>query len=134
MWIYIKVFLIALVIFLAIDFLWLGFVAKSLYDKELGHLLKQEFNLVAAFIFYFIFVVALSIFVIVPSVESNSLLKALLLGALFGLATYATYDLTNYATLEGFPLNIVIIDILWGTFLGMITSTLTYLIYQGVFK
>lgn len=134
MWIYIKVFLIALVIFLAIDFLWLGFVAKGLYDNELGHLLKQEFNLVAAFIFYFIFVVALSIFVIVPSVESNSLLKALLLGALFGLATYATYDLTNYATLEGFPLNIVIIDILWGTFLGMITSTLTYLIYQGVFK
>jgi len=131
---YIKVFLIALVIFLVIDFIWLGFVAKGLYDKELGHLLKQEFNLVAAFIFYFIFVVALSIFVIVPSVESNSLLKAILLGALFGLATYATYDLTNYATLEGFPLNIVIIDILWGTFLGMITSTLTYLIYQGVFK
>ncbi|SRR5690606_28489615 len=134
MWMYIKVFLIALVIFLVIDFIWLGFVAKGLYDKELGHLLKQEFNLVAAFIFYFIFVVALSIFVIVPSVESNSLLKAILLGALFGLATYATYDLTNYATLEGFPLNIVIIDILWGTFLGMITSTLTYLIYQGVFK
>lgn len=134
MWIYIKVFLIALVIFLAIDFLWLGFVAKGLYDNELGHLLKQEFNLVAAFIFYFIFVVALSIFVIVPSIESGSLLKAILLGALFGLATYATYDLTNYATLEGFPLNIVIIDILWGTFLGTITSTLTYLIYQGVFK
>lgn len=73
-------------------------------------------------------------FVIVPGIEADSILKVILLGALFGFASYATYDLTNYATLEGFPLNMVIIDLIWGTSLGTLTSLLTFLIYKGVFK
>lgn len=130
---FIKVFLIALIIFLIIDFIWLGLVAKNLYQNEIGTLLKTKFNFVAAFIFYIIFIIALTIFVIIPAINNNSLKDVILLGALFGLVTYATYDLTNFATLEGFTIKIVIIDLLWGTTLGTLTSTLTYLIYKGVF-
>jgi len=130
---FIKVFLIALIIFLILDFIWLGLVAKNLYQNEIGTLLKTKFNFVAAFIFYIIFIIALTIFVIIPAINNNSLKEVILLGALFGLVTYATYDLTNFATLEGFTIKIVIIDLLWGTTLGTLTSTLTYLIYKGVF-
>lgn len=130
---YIKVFLIAIIIFLILDFMWLGLVAKRLYQNEIGKLLKTKFNFIAAFIFYTIFIIALTIFVIIPAINNNSLKEVILMGALFGLVTYATYDLTNYATLEGFTIKIVIIDLLWGTTLGTLTSTLTYLIYKGVF-
>jgi uncharacterized membrane protein len=134
MWIYYKVFLIAFIIFIFIDLLWLGLIAKSLYQRELGHLMKQNINFIVAIIFYLIFVIALSVFVIVPGIEGESIVKVILLGALFGFASYATYDLTNYATIEGFPLKMVIIDLIWGSSLGTLTSLLTFLIYKGVFK
>lgn len=134
MWIYYKVFLIAFIIFIFVDLLWLGLIAKSLYQRELGHLMKQNINFIVAIIFYLIFVIALSVFVIVPGIEGESIVKVILLGALFGFASYATYDLTNYATIEGFPLKMVIIDLIWGSSLGTLTSLLTFLIYKGVFK
>ncbi len=134
MLIYVKVILSALIIFLVIDFLWLGLIAKNLYEQQLGSLMKEKFNMVAAFIFYAVFVIGLSIFVIIPSIEAESILKVILLGALFGFVTYATYDLTNYATMEGFPLKIVIIDLIWGTTVATLTSVLTYILYQGVLK
>ena len=130
---FIKVFLIALIIFLILDFIWLGLIAKNLYQKEIGTLLKTKFNFLAAFIFYIIFIIALTIFVILPAISNDSLKEVLLLGALFGFVTYATYDLTNLATLEGFTIKIVIIDLLWGTTLGTLISSLTYLIYKGLF-
>ena len=131
---FIKLFVTAFIIFLAIDFLWLGLIAKNVYSQELGSLMKPEVNFYAAFLFYAIFIVALTVFVIMPGIEAGSIWKVMLLGALFGLASYATYDLTNYATLANFPLKIVLIDLAWGTFLGTSTSTLTYIIYQGVLK
>jgi len=131
---YLKVFGLAFVIFILIDLLWLGIIAKDLYQKEMGHLMKQDVNFVVAIIFYIIFIAALTIFVLVPGIESGSLVKTIFLGALFGLASYATYDLTNYATMEGFPLKIVIIDLIWGTSLSTLISLFTYLIYQGVLK
>ncbi len=134
MLLYLKVIIIAIIIFLTIDFIWLAAVAKNFYEAELGSLMKEKFNMVAAFIFYIIFIIGLSVFVIVPGIESQSLIKTIMLAALFGFVTYATYDLTNYATLEGFPLKIVLVDMTWGTFVATITSILTYLIYQGVFK
>ena len=134
MWMYLKVFGLAFVIFILIDLLWLGIIAKDLYQKEMGHLMKQDVNFVVAIIFYIIFIAALTIFVLVPGIESGSLVKTIFLGALFGLASYATYDLTNYATMEGFPLKIVIIDLIWGTSLSTLISLFTYLIYQGVLK
>jgi uncharacterized membrane protein len=123
-----KNYLIALFIFLIIDGIWLGLIAKNLYANHLGFLMKDSPNLIAALIFYLIFVFALLIFVINPALAKKSLVSAALMGALFGLVTYATYDLTNLATVKNWPLNITLIDLLWGSFVSSSVSTLTYLI------
>lgn len=111
------------VVFFAIDLIWLGLVAKGVYRKYLDPLLLDEFNWVAALIFYFIFLLGLMIFAIVPSVEKGSLLAAVVLGGLFGFFCYATYDLTNLATLKNWPWQIVIIDMIWGTVLSATVAT-----------
>ncbi len=128
-----KLYGIAFVVFFVVDLIWLGLVAKDLYNKEIGSLLKPDVNWAAAIIFYLLFILGLVIFVINPSVEAGSLSKAMMLGAFFGLVTYATYDLTNLATMRDFTLKITLIDLTWGTFLGFITSTLTYLINDWLF-
>ena len=101
---------------------------------ELGHLLKANVNWIAAIIFYLIFIGGLVFFAIMPAVDKNLWTQALLLGALFGFITYATYDLTNLATLKDWPLMITIIDLIWGTSLGALVSTITYFLYTGVFS
>jgi uncharacterized membrane protein len=101
-------YLLTTVVFFAIDMVWLGIIAKNIYRKYLGALLSDTVNWTAAIIFYLIFMVGIFIFVISPAVEKQSVVRSVLLGAVFGLIAYATYDLTNYATLKGFPLNIVL--------------------------
>lgn len=128
-----KLYGIAFVVFFVVDLIWLGLVAKDLYNKEIGSLLKPDVNWAAAIIFYLLFILGLVIFVINPSAEAGSLAKAMMLGAFFGLVTYATYDLTNLATMRDFTLKITLIDLTWGTFLGFVTSTLTYLINDWLF-
>ena len=115
-------YLLTFVVFLMVDMLWLGVIAKNLYQKYLGDFLSDKVNWTAAFIFYFIYVAGISIFVIYPAVNKGSVFNAILMGALFGFFTYATYDLTNLATLKGWPLPIVFIDILWGSVLSAIVS------------
>ena len=129
---FLKLYGIAFLVFFVVDLIWLGLVAKRLYQKEIGQLLKPDVNLIAAMIFYALFIAGLVIFVLVPGVDANSLSKVMLLGAFFGLVTYATYDLTNLATLKDFTLKITLIDLTWGTFLGFSTSTLSFLIYQAL--
>jgi uncharacterized membrane protein len=119
-------YLLTFAVFLAVDLVWLGVLAKNLYRKYLGEFLTDQINWTAAFIFYFLFVVGISIFAIYPAVAKASVGKAILLGALFGFFTYATYDLTNLATLKGWPLQIVFIDILWGSVLSAIVSFAGY--------
>ena len=128
----IQMYLIALVSFIIVDGIWLGFIAKSLYKKELGHLLSSNPNWIAAIIFYLIFLVGLIYFVINPGIEKESIKTILISGALFGLLTYATYDLTNLATLKNWPLKITVIDLIWGTSLSTIVSTMTYYIYSMI--
>lgn len=123
-------YLIALIIFVIIDGIWLGFIAKDLYKKEIGHLLASNPNWIAAVIFYLLFLVGLVYFVINPGVEKESIINVLISGALFGLLTYSTYDLTNLATLKEWPLKITIIDLIWGTSLSTIVSTATYYFYM----
>jgi len=115
-------YLLTFIVFLAVDLLWLGIIAKSLYQKYLGDFLSDKVNWTAAVIFYFIYVAGISIFAIYPAVNKGSVYHAILMGALFGIFTYATYDLTNLATLKGWPLPIVFIDILWGAVLSAIVS------------
>lgn len=126
---FLKLYGIAFLVFLVVDLVWLGFVAKKLYQNEIGSLLKKDVNWVAAIIFYMLFIVGLVVFALMPAVDKGSLTNAMLLGAFFGLITYATYDLTNLATMKDFTLKITLIDLTWGTFLGFATTTLSYLIY-----
>jgi uncharacterized membrane protein len=115
-------YLLTFIVFLIVDMFWLGIISKNLYQKYLGGFLTDRINWTAALIFYLIYVMGISIFAIYPAVNKDSAFNAILMGALFGIFTYATYDLTNLATLKGWPLNIVIIDILWGAFLSAIVS------------
>ncbi|HNW23241.1 MAG TPA: DUF2177 family protein [Candidatus Dojkabacteria bacterium] len=123
---YVYLYLIALGIFLIIDLIWLNLIAKNLYQKEIGSLLLKNPNLIPALIFYLLFIVALLILVLIPGINSYTLTKTLLLGAVFGFITYATYDLTNLATLDGWSIKMTIIDLIWGT---SVTTLITFLGY-----
>lgn len=123
-----KLFLIALPVFFAIDMMWLGLIAKNFYRDQIGTLLRADVQWVAAIIFYLLFIAGLVIFVISPAMEKGSIIHALLYGALFGFVTYATYDLTNLATLQDWPLLVTIVDLAWGAILAASVSTVTYLI------
>jgi uncharacterized membrane protein len=125
---FIKLYLIALPVFLAIDMVWLTVVAKNFYAKHLGYLMAKSPNLIAAFIFYLIFIAGLIFFVITPALDKRMWMHALLAGAFFGLVTYATYDLTNLATVRDWPLIITVIDLIWGTVLSASVSVISYFI------
>jgi uncharacterized membrane protein len=125
---YIKTYLVAVVTFFLIDMVWLGLVAKSFYSNQIGQLLRPDVNWVAAIIFYLLFVGALVYFVIVPGVNNGDLIELLFSAALFGLVTYATYDLTNLATLKDWPLLVTVVDLIWGMALSTLVSLITYLI------
>ena len=125
---YIYLYLITFGIFLIIDLIWLNLIAKDLYQKEIGSLLLKNPNLIPALIFYLLFIVALLVLVLIPGINSYTLTKTLLLGAVFGFITYATYDLTNLATLQGWSLKMTIIDLIWGTSISTVVTLLGYLI------
>jgi uncharacterized membrane protein len=129
---FIKLFLIALPVFFAIDMIWLVLVAKNFYQKQIGFLMKPDINWVAAIIFYLLFIAGLVIFVISPALEKNSWIHALIFGALFGLITYATYDLTNLATMKDWPLLVTVVDLIWGTLLAASISVITYIIANKI--
>lgn len=126
----IKTYLTALIVFFAIDLLWLGVIAAKLYRQYLGSLMADKINWPAALIFYGIFISGLVYFVIEPALLKQSLAYAIGAGAFFGFLTYATYDLTNLATLKDWPLPITIIDLIWGSFLSASVSGISYLILQ----
>jgi uncharacterized membrane protein len=125
---FLKLYAIAFPVFFAMDMVWLGLVAKNFYAKQVGFLMKSNINWPAAIIFYLLFVVGLVLFVVSPALEKHSWMHAVLFGALFGLITYATYDLTNLATMKDWPLLITIVDLIWGSVLAASVSTVTYFI------
>jgi uncharacterized membrane protein len=123
-----KLFAIALPVFFAIDIVWLAAVAKNFYKEQIGFLMKPDINWLAAIIFYLLFITGLIIFVITPAMVRQSWIHALLYGALFGLVTYATYDLTNLATVKDWPMLVTVVDLVWGSLLAGSVSVITYLI------
>ena len=127
-WFYLKLYLLTIPIFFAIDLLWLGVIAKNLYQKNLAHLLSPEVNWPAALLFYFMYIAGIILFAVKPAIDSQSMAKAVVWGALFGFFTYATYDLTNLATLKNWPIKVVVIDIVWGTVLCTSVASASYLI------
>ena len=129
---YLRIYIIALIIFLAIDIIWLAFIAPKFYKSQIGHLMTDKPNFIAAIIFYLIFIVGIVYFVVNPAIESKSLSKVIVAGALFGFISYATYDLTNLATLKEWPLKVTIVDLIWGTSLSTVVSLLTYIVYSAI--
>jgi uncharacterized membrane protein len=121
-----KLYVLTVPVFFLVDIVWLGVVAKGFYQKNLGFILSPTVNWTAAIVFYLVYIVGILIFAVVPALRTSSLGKAVLLGALFGFFTYATYDLTNLATVKDWPFRVVVIDILWGMFLCGIVSTASY--------
>jgi uncharacterized membrane protein len=125
---FLKLYFIALPVFFAIDMIWLGLVAKDFYRNQIGFLLKENVNWVAAISFYLLFIIGVVFFVVMPALEKGSWMYALLVGALFGFITYATYDLTNLATTKDWPLLVTLVDLAWGAVLSASVSTVTFLI------
>lgn len=124
----IKQFFTALVIFLMVDGAWLMLIAKNFYAKHLGYLMAKTPNLIAAGIFYLIYVFTLVVLVISPALEKGSLITAILTGALFGFCAYATYDLTNLATIKDWPLIVTVVDLVWGAFVSGVVAGVSYLV------
>jgi uncharacterized membrane protein len=115
-------------VFFVIDILWLGWIAKDFYQRQVGTFFREKVLWGAAVIFYLLFIFGLLVFTVVPALKANSLLYAILYGMLFGLITYSTYDLTNLATLKGWPLRMVVVDILWGILLSGMVSVAGFFI------
>jgi uncharacterized membrane protein len=119
-------------VFFGIDLVWLGVVAKNLYRDAIGNLMRPSPNWPVAIVFYLLYIVGILIFAVRPGLEAGSLLTALKYGALFGFFAYMTYDLTNLATLEGWPARLAVIDTVWGSVLTGSVASVSYLIGRWI--
>ncbi|HKU63775.1 MAG TPA: DUF2177 family protein [Rhizomicrobium sp.] len=114
---YLIAYLVCIVVMGGLDFLWLSNTSASLYRRDLGPLLADDPNMTVAVIFYLVFITGLLIFAVRPALASGDWRMGALYGALFGFFAYATYDLTNFATMKVWTLRVTLLDIAWGTFL-----------------
>lgn len=121
-------YIICTVVFFAIDMVWLGFVARGFYRDKLGFIISDKVNWPAAAIFYLIYIAGILFFAVLPALKEGNWQLALLNGAVLGGLCYATYDLTNMATISQWPLIVVLVDIAWGIVLTGSVSLLTYLL------
>ena len=115
-------FAVTAVVFLILDAIWLGVISRNLYQREIGELLLPKPNFSAAAIFYVIYIAGLVYFCVVPGVSGQSAMRGLINGAVFGIVAYATYDLTNLATLKGWSMTLVFIDVAWGAAASAVAS------------
>jgi uncharacterized membrane protein len=125
---YVLLYLATVPVFFAIDLVWLGVVAREFYRNQLGSLMADQIVWPVAILFYLLFIAGLIIFAVAPAIEAGSWTRALVLGAAFGFFAYATYDLTNLATLRDWPPLLTLVDITWGTVLGGTVATASFLI------
>lgn len=129
---YAVAYIVTALVFLAVDAVWLTAMANT-YRQALGDLLAPQFRLAPAAIFYLLIIVGLIVFAVAPAFASGRWQTAALYGALFGLFCYATYDLTNHATLRVWPAHITIMDMAWGTVLSCVSATAGYLVTSYFF-
>lgn len=125
---YILAYIVTAIVFFGLDFAWLGYVASGFYKDRLGALLLERPNIAVAAGFYALYVVGILIFAEARGFEAGSWTTALLYGALFGFFAYATYDLSNLATLKGYPGDLAAVDMTWGTILTAVSATAGYLV------
>jgi len=126
------VYLSTVVVFFAIDLIWLGLMNSRFYKTQLAGFMSDKVNWLPAILFYLLFIAGLLLLVVLPAVEHGSWIRALLLGGLLGMVAYATYDLSNLATLKSWPLIVSIVDILWGTTLSAIVASISYFIAKAL--
>lgn len=119
---YIKLYFATLAVFFAVDMLWLGVISRGFYQKHLGFLMAPQVNWFAALAFYLLFIAGVLVFVVLPGIKADDLAATLSKAAFFGLVTYATYDLTNLATVRNWPVIITVIDLIWGMVLTTVVS------------
>jgi uncharacterized membrane protein len=122
--IYAIAYAITLIIFVVLDAVWLASTTNAIYRPVLGDILAVRLRIAPAIAFYFVYPLGVVIFAVAPALKAGSLVSALGYGALFGLFAYATYELTNFATLRNWTLSLVVIDTLWGVFVTGMTAAL----------
>ena len=125
-WSLAKLYGLTAAVFFAIDLVWLGAVARGFYRDALGHLLRENAQWAAALAFYTLYIAGILVFVVLPSVQADSLARAVGLGAFFGLVAYATFDLTSLALIRDFPVRVVVVDLAWGSVLTASVSAAGY--------
>jgi uncharacterized membrane protein len=130
---YVLLYLATVPVFFVIDLVWLGLVARDFYRDQLGSLMVDQIVWPVAILFYLLFIAGLVYFAVRPALADGGWRRALILGAAFGFFTYMTYDLTNLATLEGWPATLTAVDIAWGTFLGATVATASCGIGRRIF-
>ncbi len=129
---YVLLYLATVPVFFLIDLVWLGLVARDFYRSQLGSLMADPIVWPVAIALYLLFIVGIIVFAVAPALEAGSWTRALLYGAAFGFFTYMTYDLTNLATVRGWPALLVVVDIAWGTFLAASVATASYVIGERI--
>jgi uncharacterized membrane protein len=117
-------------VMIVLDLIWLGLIAKPLYQNGIGHLMARSPRIVPAALFYLLFPLGLVLFAVLPQAASGVWTNAFLWGGLFGFFAYATYDLTNLATLKNWPLPLALIDMAWGTVVSGVASTAGFFAVQ----
>jgi uncharacterized membrane protein len=117
-----------LVVFLAIDAVWLTTMSQRLYRRYLADILVDDVNLTPAALFYLIYIGGIIVFATAPALSTGKWTTAAVYGALYGFFAYATYDLTNHATVRGWPTIITVADICWGSLLSAVSAVLGFLL------
>ncbi len=121
-----KVYVIAFIVFVVLDLLSVRVIAKEFYQEQIGHLMANNINWLPEILLYLIYIFGLVYFAIIPALKHGNWFLLILNGAIFGLVSYATYDLTNLATLKDWPIKFVVYDLVWGAFVSDATCLITY--------
>lgn len=129
---FLKLYAATAAVFFALDLTWLGVVAKGFYKAQMGHLMRPDTQWVPAVLFYLIYVAAIIVLCVKPGLERESMGRAVAMGAVFGLAAYAAFDLTSLALLKDFPLKVALVDLAWGTFVTAAVSGASYAIGRAM--
>lgn len=130
MWDFMKVYLIAFGVLLVIEGTWLAVIAKDFYQKEIGFIMSESPKIIPTVLFAVVFIAGLVFFVINPALAKDSWKYALLAGLFFGLVSYSTYDFTNLATLKDWPIKVSVVDLIWGSSMTSMVSTITFFIVK----
>jgi uncharacterized membrane protein len=128
---YLATYFTMALVMIALDIVWIGFIAKQLYQSGIGHLMADKPNLLAAAAFYLVFCGGLLWFAIIPSVLKPGPSSVIVSAAIFGFCAYATYDLSNLSTLKAWPLSVALIDMAWGTLASVVATAIGKTMFES---